>query len=102
MDENLVIIEGEISDVPRFKDTEKNGIRFCSFMVRTEKYYQEKYLTEYTVVNAWGKMAISLEEKGIQKGDRIKINGFLHTDKYEINEVLCHSTKVVIVKYQTN
>ena len=95
---NKVIILGNLGGVPEFKGTGKAALLQLS--VATEEGYKDKNgewqkTTEWHRVKVWGPQAERLSRVGLQKGERVYIEGRLQTSSYEKDGQKKYSTDIV-------
>ncbi len=82
---NMVILTGRLGKDPELRYTRK-GTPVANFSMATASKWvkdgEPKEKTEWHLVEAWGKRGETLE-KYLGKGDRVYIEGSLHTSPWE-------------------
>lgn len=77
---NQVICRGRLGIDPQIRTTSK-GTAVASFSVACDRMYNDKKLTDWINVVAWGKLAEAMGNL-VRKGDEVLVQGRMGTRKY--------------------
>ena len=77
---NQVICRGRLGRDPQIRTTSK-GPAVASFSVACDRMYNDKKLTDWINVVAWGKLAEAMGNL-VRKGDEVLVQGRMGTRKY--------------------
>lgn len=77
---NQVICKGRLGRDPQIRTTSK-GTSVASFSVACDRMYNDKKLTDWINVVAWGKLAEAVGNL-VRKGDEVLVQGRMGTRKY--------------------
>lgn len=77
---NQVICRGRLGRDPQIRATSK-GTSVANFSVACDREYNDKKLTDWINVVAWGKMAEAVGNL-VRKGDEVLVQGRMGTRKY--------------------
>ncbi len=77
---NQVICRGRLGRDPQIRTTSK-GTAVASFSVACDRMYNDKKLTDWINVVAWGKLAEAMGNL-VRKGDEVLVQGRMGTRKY--------------------
>jgi single-strand DNA-binding protein len=76
---NSILIEGELSENPEYKETNK-GTPVCTFIIKTKRFYKKDSQFEeennYFEIEVWGKLA-ELCNNNLIKGSGVRVVGRL-------------------------
>lgn len=80
MTTNNVLLRGRLGRDPQIRTTSK-GMAVASFSVACDRMYNDKKLTDWINVVAWGKLAEAVGNL-VRKGDEVLVQGRMGTRKY--------------------
>lgn len=98
---NQVLLIGRLGGDPEIRTT-RGGDRVASFSVATTESWRDrqtgekKTATEWHNVETFVEATVNFLEKYAGKGDLVKVQGKIKTDKYEKDGVKQQRTKVVV------
>jgi single-strand DNA-binding protein len=100
---NKVQLIGNLGKDPETRFTPQ-GTSVCSFSVAVNRSWrgsdgEQKEATDWFNIDAWGKLG-EICQKYLGKGQLVYIEGRLQTDRYEVDDKVHYSTKVVASEMQ--
>ena len=78
---NKVMLIGNVGRDPEVRDFE-GGVRRASFTLATTEQFRDREQTEWHNIILWRQLAETVE-KYVHKGDKLYIEGKLHTRSYD-------------------
>lgn len=98
---NSIIIEGNMTRDPEFRETAK-GAALCTFSIASNRFYKQGESLEkevsYFDVETWSKLAQSCRNQG-RKGRGVKVVGRLKQERWNGNDGKAHSKVSIVAEH---
>lgn len=98
---NQALLIGRIGGKPEIRTTNR-GDKVASFSIATSESWKDrqtgerKSATEWHTVETFAEATINFLEKFVDKGDLLKVQGKIKTDRYEKDGAKHQRTKIVV------
>jgi single-strand DNA-binding protein len=82
---NSILVEGNLTHDPEYRKL-PSGDSVCDFTIATDRFYAKGQETSFFNCEAWPSVARVLQEKGLHKGDLVRITGRIKQERWTDRE----------------